>query len=191
MRELSWDQQRALRAMQAGYNVFLSGKAGAGKSTVLHEFVAGLDNQFALLAPTGLAARHIGGDTVHNFFGFPPNVGNLDLLVTESAKRRDNFWNARIVIIDEVSMLNVILFSAIDAVFRKYDCSHLPFGGRQIICVGDFCQLPPVYNSRFILQFAREEFGGIYAFETEPWCQAEFDHIILGDSHRQIGRAHV
>jgi hypothetical protein len=123
---------------------FLTGRAGTGKTTFLRNVQKIVDKQFITLAPTGVAAILAGGDTIHSFFGLPMEVcvprtcGKLNEL------RIQTIIHADTIIIDEVSMVRCDIVDAIDYTLRKALRSTQPFGGKQIIFVGDMFQLPPV-----------------------------------------------
>jgi hypothetical protein len=124
--------------------VFVVGRAGTGKSHFIRTLVDE-DPQYpqALLAPTGLAAMNIGGQTIHSFFGFPPRplIGNQEKpnwFFTRTARALKR------LIVDEVSMVRADVLDAMDQHLRVARKSARPFGGVQMLLVGDFYQLPPV-----------------------------------------------
>lgn len=125
-------------------NFFLTGRAGTGKTTFLQNVLQLVDKNFVTLAPTGIAALLAGGQTIHSFFGLPlqvcePNtVGRIDLERINMIKHADTF------IIDEVSMVRCDIIDAIDYNLRRIMGSPMPFGGKQMVFVGDMFQLPPV-----------------------------------------------
>src|SRR5690606_28924578 len=145
-------------------SVFLTGKAGTGKTTFLKHIVASTFKQTVIVAPTGIAALNAGGVTIHSFFqlpfaGFIPDFreglhvdGNVKL---ESKKtllrhfkmnktRRQLLRSMELLIIDEVSMLRADLLDAIDWSLRNIRSINEPFGGIQVLFIGDLYQLPPV-----------------------------------------------
>ena len=185
---LDTDQTHALELMLSGRNVFLTGKAGTGKSTVLHRFqeLAGPNTIF--LAPTGLAALNINGETIHRFLGlavtpvFPVGFANpLD------GHRRDLVAATECVVLDEIGMVRSDLFAVLENTFSSVplpDGAGRPFGGRQIVCVGDFHQLPPVLcNEDWNLFMVN--YDGLFAFQTPAWRDAKFAAVELGQVHRQ------
>jgi ATP-dependent DNA helicase PIF1 len=132
-------------------NLLITGRAGTGKSTLLNYFRKNTAKKYIVLAPTGLAALQVGGNTIHSFFGFPlrmmvkndPEIqlwgkGNLKLKIIRKIDT---------LIIDEVSMLRADLMDAIDQFLRINLASDIPFGGKQVILVGDIFQLPPVVST--------------------------------------------
>lgn len=123
---------------------FLTGRAGTGKTTFLRNVQQMVDKQFIVLAPTGVAAILAGGDTIHSFFGLPMDVCTTGTMGKMSEARILTLIHADTIIIDEVSMVRCDIIDAIDFTMRKTLRSTLPFGGKQVIFVGDMFQLPPV-----------------------------------------------
>ena len=123
---------------------FLTGKAGTGKTTFLQTVQKEIDKNFIVLAPTGIAAMLAGGETIHSFFGLPLQIctpktmGNINRSKISIIKRVDT------IIIDEVSMVRCDIIDAIDYTLRCVMRNSLPFGGKQMVFVGDLFQLPPV-----------------------------------------------
>ena len=123
---------------------FLTGRAGTGKTTFLRKVQQMVDKQFITLAPTGVAAILAGGDTIHSFFGLPMDVCTPGTMGKMSEARILTLLHTDTIIIDEVSMVRCDIIDAIDYTMRKTLRSSLPFGGKQVIFVGDMFQLPPV-----------------------------------------------
>ena len=124
---------------------FLTGRAGTGKTTFLRNVQKMVtDKQFITLAPTGVAAILAGGDTIHSFFGLPMDICTPGTMGKMSEARILTLLHTDTIIIDEVSMVRCDIIDAIDYTMRKTLRSSLPFGGKQIIFVGDMFQLPPV-----------------------------------------------
>ena len=123
---------------------FLTGRAGTGKTTFLRKVQQMVGKQFITLAPTGVAAILAGGDTIHSFFGLPMDVCTPGTMGKMSETRIQALLHADTIIIDEVSMVRCDIIDAIDYTMRKVLRSMQPFGGKQIIFVGDMFQLPPV-----------------------------------------------
>lgn len=123
---------------------FLTGKAGTGKTTFLQTVQKEIDKNFIVLAPTGIAAMLAGGETIHSFFGLPLQIctpktmGNVNRSKIAIIKKVDT------IIIDEVSMVRCDVIDAIDYTLRYVMRTSLPFGGKQMVFVGDLFQLPPV-----------------------------------------------
>jgi tetratricopeptide (TPR) repeat protein len=123
---------------------FLTGRAGTGKTTFLRKVQKMVDKQFITLAPTGVAAILAGGDTIHSFFGLPMDVCYPGTMGKMNEARIQTLLHTDTIIIDEVSMVRCDIIDAIDYTMRKTLRSSLPFGGKQVIFVGDMFQLPPV-----------------------------------------------
>ena len=123
---------------------FLTGRAGTGKTTFLRNVQKMVGKQFITLAPTGVAAILAGGDTIHSFFGLPMDVCTPGTMGKMNEARILTLIHTDTIIIDEVSMVRCDIIDAIDYTMRKTLRSSLPFGGKQVIFVGDMFQLPPV-----------------------------------------------
>lgn len=129
-------------------NIFLTGKAGTGKTTFLHKIKAESIKRMAIVAPTGVAAINASGMTIHSLFQLPfgPFIPNQ----TNTNQRRFSKQKIKLIksldllIIDEISMVRADLLDAIDDVLRRYKDRHKPFGGLQLLMIGDLHQLPPV-----------------------------------------------
>ncbi len=146
-------------------SVFITGKAGTGKSTLLKHFIANTDKRFVILAPTGVAALNVGGQTIHSFFRFPPSIIRSEKIVSDYSKY-DLYQNLEVVIVDEVSMVRADLMDGIDKALRKnMDKPNLPFGGVQMVFIGDLFQLPPVLTDRD-RNYILNKYGGQYFFDA-------------------------
>ncbi|MES1197348.1 MAG: DEAD/DEAH box helicase [Pseudomonadota bacterium] len=165
--------------------VLVTGRAGTGKSHFIRELVnqdQGVPQ--AVLAPTGLAAMNIGGQTVHSFFGFPPRplIGNTEKpnwFFTKSARA------LRRLIIDEVSMLRADVLDAMDSHLRAARKSSRPFGGVQMLLVGDFYQLPPVVRGEEGRLLEDAGYNSPYAFSAHVLRDAIVSAVELTEVHRQ------
>lgn len=148
-------------------NIFLTGKAGTGKTTFLNEFVAKTQKKHVVVAPTGIAAINAGGVTIHSMFGLPlktfwpttdPADGqsaiNIQQLIPHFKYRKEKlkiFRELELIIIDEVSMLRADVLDMIDFSLRTVRRNQEPFGGVQMLFIGDLYQLPPVVRNEHIL----------------------------------------
>ncbi len=145
--EINPELARALELMEAGErNLFVTGKAGTGKSTLLEHFRATTRGSPVILAPTGVAALNVRGQTVHRFFGFRVDT-TPEKVRASRRKPRDPALIAKLrtIVIDEVSMLRADLLDCVDLFLRKHGPTpNTPFGGVQMVFVGDLYQLPPV-----------------------------------------------
>lgn len=143
--------RRALDIMEGtDRHVFITGKAGTGKSTLLELFRSQTPKRIAVLAPTGVAALNVRGQTVHSFFGFKPDITPDGVRKLSKAKSRDAIYrNLDAVIIDEVSMVRADLMDCVEKFLRLNGPRPKDwFGGLQMIFIGDLYQLPPVVTSR-------------------------------------------
>lgn len=147
--ELNPEFLQALAVMQdTDRHVFVTGRAGTGKSTLLQYFRANTIKNIAVLAPTGVAAVNIKGQTIHSFFGFRPDI------TAERAKRirpkdKEIYKNLETVVIDEISMVRADLLDCVDIFLRRFGPKRIrPFGGVQMIFIGDMYQLAPVVTSK-------------------------------------------
>ncbi len=123
---------------------FLTGRAGTGKTTFLRNVQKMVDKQFVTLAPTGVAALLAEGDTIHSFFGLPLEVCTPGTCGNLNEARLQAICHADTIIVDEVSMVRCDIVDAMDYTLRKALKTMQPFGGKQIVFVGDMFQLPPV-----------------------------------------------
>ena len=187
--QLAQEQEAALQSMLSGANVFLTGEAGTGKSTIVKEFNRRSSKNCIFLAPTGIAAVNIGGSTIHSFLRFAPGPMSEESIESIGNKRqRELIRSVEVVIIDEISMVRSDLFWAVDYRLRQVSQGRnkkLPFGGKQVILVGDFYQLPPVIKSEEEERFIRDTYGGEFAFQTDIWERGGFQCFCLKTVHRQ------
>lgn len=179
----------AWNAMNSGGNLFLTGKAGTGKSTLVRLFLESTPGNTLVVAPTGIAALNVGGYTIHRLFGFPPGV-------TEQAVRGGRLRPWRFakalkkldtLVIDEISMVRADLFDALVTSLEMYGPKPgKPFGGVQLILVGDLHQLPPIVSTA-----ERESLSARYQtpyfFSAETFSTQWFPTIELDEVFRQKG----
>jgi len=143
-------QNTALDILKSGKNVFITGSAGTGKTYLLNEYTQYLKERRVyptIVAPTGIAASHLGGQTIHSFFalGIRESIdeGYVEFLM-DKKYLKTRFSKLKLLIIDEVSMVSPELFSSMDLILRGFKGTDAPFGGVQVVISGDFFQLPPV-----------------------------------------------
>ncbi|OWY20540.1 AAA family ATPase [Sphingobacteriales bacterium UPWRP_1] len=171
----------------AGHHIFLTGRAGTGKSTLLQHFREVTQKKIAVLAPTGLAALNVRGQTIHSFFGFPPHPFHNDHI----KKRRNNqiYQNLDAIVIDEVSMVRADILDAIDYFMRINGRERsLPFGGVQMIFIGDLFQLPPVISSEIEKQMFNFLYDTPYFFSAHVLRKLPLHYIELKKVYRQKDR---
>ncbi len=187
--QLAQEQEIVLKEMLSGTNVFLTGEAGTGKSTIVKEFKRRTSKNCVFLAPTGIAAVNVGGSTIHSFLRLAPGIMSEESIESISTKKqRELIRNVEVVIIDEISMVRSDLFWAVDYRLRQVSQGKnkkQPFGGKQVILVGDFYQLPPVVKSEEEERFIKSRYGGEFAFQTETWAKGAFKCFCLKTVHRQ------
>lgn len=174
-------QEKALEILKNRNNVFLTGEPGAGKTYTINQFTSWLDEEgipYAVTASTGIAASHIDGSTIHSWsgIGIMKNLDEADINGIRFSKFHYNrIKPIRLLILDEVSMLDATFIDDLDKVLKAVHKSAAPFGGIQIVMVGDFFQLPPVTR------------GGEtrFAFESAAWINANLKICYLTEQHRQ------
>ena len=166
-------------------NIFITGDAGTGKSTLLKFFVEHTLKNVVVLAPTGLAAINAGGQTIHKFCLFPPRfVRREDIQTTKNPIHKNVIKNVQTIIIDEVSMVRADQLDGIDKFLRLNRKSYLPFGGVQIVLVGDLFQLPPVVT-REEMQVFNQVYGSPYFFSSQVFQSVDFEKVELQKNYRQ------
>ena len=139
------EQQKAFDLVAyTNTSLFITGKAGTGKTTFIKGIQEIVDKNFIVLAPTGIAAMNVGGQTIHSFFGLPFEAIGHDTELEVSREKRDVLKHTDTIIIDEASMVRCDWVDGIDRFLRSLMKTHLPFGGKQMLFVGDLFQLPPV-----------------------------------------------
>lgn len=175
-------QDQALSILKTGANIFLTGEPGAGKTHVINQYVIWLRERGiepAVTASTGIAATHIGGMTIHAWsgVGIKKTLSEWDM---EAMHEREplvrRVRSARVLIVDEVSMLDANLLVLVDRALRSLRGSDAPFGGLQTVFVGDFFQLPPVNKE--------QERSG-FAFASAAWRDANPIVCYISEQHRQ------
>ena len=160
--DLTPEFRHALELLEnSAEHLYITGKAGTGKSTLLRYFRETTKKRIAVVAPTGIAAVNVGGQTIHSLLRFPPKFLEKDDVHT-AGKNRAVIEKLDALVIDEVSMVRADLMDAIDWSLRinrgKMD---IPFGGIQMVFMGDLYQLPPVVDS---------EMGGLwFAYSQIPF----------------------
>lgn len=184
--EINPQFEKALELMEnTGSHVFITGRAGTGKSTLLEYFRSITEKNLVVLAPTGVAAVNIAGQTIHSFFGFRPDVTVEKVRRQAKKKASPIYKNLEAIIIDEISMVRADLLDCIDE-FLKINGRNpgAPFGGIQMIFIGDLYQIPPVvvgHDRALFEQFYESE----YFFDARVFSGIEVEHLELEKIYRQ------
>ncbi len=175
-------QETALDILKSGKNVFITGSAGTGKTYLLHLYTQYLKERRVyptIVAPTGIAASHLGGQTIHSFFalGIRDSIdeGYVDFLL-DKKYLKSRFSKLKLLIIDEVSMISPEIFSSMDLILRGFKGIDAPFGGVQVVISGDFFQLPPVSKVPKEKRFA---------WQSPAWKALDLHTCYLEEKFRQ------
>jgi len=188
-------------------NIFLTGKAGTGKTTLLKEILEETDKNYLVTAPTGVAAINAGGITLHSLFFFPLKTflpikysnhpGDIycdraQLVKHQKFNREklDLLLELELMVIDEISMVRADLFDAIDYTLRRIRKNPNPFGGVQLLVIGDLFQLSPVVkqNVEYVLG---EFYKSPYFFDSQAWAESAMINIELKKVYRQEDQSFV
>ena len=181
-----------------GTHLFLTGKAGTGKTTFLRKLKRESPKRMVVIAPTGIAAINAGGVTIHSFFQIPfaPYVPESSFSTNGQATYRFRFGKEKIniirsmdlLVIDEISMVRADLLDAVDEMLRRYRDRHKPFGGVQLLMIGDLQQLAPVVKDEE-WQMLKKYYDTPYFFSSRALKQTEYCTIELKTVYRQSDRA--
>jgi hypothetical protein len=169
--------------------LYITGRAGTGKSSLLNYFRRNTVKKVVVLAPTGLAALQVGGSTIHSFFGFPlRTLMEHDPEIRPWGKghpRLNLLYKMDTLVIDEVSMVRADLLDAMDQSLRMNMRNDLPFGGKQMIFIGDVFQLPPVVTSQELAHIDDERYESPYFFSADAYRNISPRIIELKRIYRQ------
>lgn len=176
-------QTTALEILKSGKNVFMTGSAGTGKTYLLRQYMQYLKERRihpTIVAPTGIAASHLKGQTIHSFFalGIRDSIvdnGYVEFLL-EKSYLKSRFAKLKVLIIDEVSMVSPEIFASMDKILRSFKNNPEPFGGVQVVISGDFFQLPPVSK-----EFKEKRF----AWQAPVWKSLDLRSCYLQEKFRQ------
>lgn len=190
------DLEEALAALNSGSNIFLTGSAGSGKTTLIKRFMDETNQKVALCASTGIAAIQVGGETIHRFLKLGiscrPNEYRKIIGKWRNVRNSKKPWDRAkwktittvdTIVIDEVSMIRRDQFELLDHVLRGIRNTKLPFGGVQMVLVGDMCQLPPVVKQEELEFFPDLEEP--YTFQSKSWQRGDFQSFNLTTNFRQ------
>jgi len=185
--EISAEMQTAITAVSNGKSLFITGRAGTGKSTLLtylREEV--LHDNYVVVAPTGVAAINVGGSTIHKFFGFLPDITFQHIESAEYHPRNQKIMkNLKTLIIDEISMVRADLLDCVEKALRKFGPKPTePFGGVQVIFVGDLFQLTPIVaNSE--KEFLYSHYETPFFFSSNGYQNIQMYKVVLKKVYRQ------
>lgn len=188
-KNLTWspEAERALELLEnSDRPLFITGKAGTGKSTLLRYFVEHTGLEYAIVAPTGVAALNVGGQTIHSFFRFPHHPIHPSQVKKVSKKKRKLYENLDLLIIDEISMVRADMLDNIDVFLRKNGPTPgKPFGGVRMAFFGDLFQLPPVIAHEIEHQLMELLYSTPYFFSAYVLEKAPLQTINLEKIYRQ------
>ena len=179
---------------KTGKSVFLTGKAGTGKTTFLHEVVESSSKRVVVVAPTGIAAINAGGVTIHSFFQLPlhPYIPGMKMesKFAFSKEKRSIIKTIDVLIIDEISMVRSDLLDAVDSVLRRFRDRNKPFGGVQLLMIGDLQQLTPVVTEEeaelLSHYYTTPYFFGSHALEKTDYVTIELKQIYRQQDERFV-----
>ncbi|MEI6050043.1 MAG: helix-turn-helix domain-containing protein [Bacteroidota bacterium] len=186
---------------QTNRNIFLTGKAGTGKTTFLHDLKKSSPKRMIVVAPTGVAAINAGGVTIHSFFQLPfhpfipsfylsenspgNQVEQKDPAGYKMSREKINIIKSLdLLVIDEISMVRADTLDAVDSVLRRYKNRYLPFGGVQLVMIGDLQQLAPVVKDED-LEIISKYYGSFFFFGSRALCHTDYVTIELKHIYRQ------
>lgn len=177
-------QQRAADLLDSTLvNLFIAGRAGTGKSSFLDWYRANNpERNIVVVAPTGVAALNVQGQTIHSFFGL--KTGFIDIDAFKPVKNKKLFGAIDLLVIDEISMVRADVFDAIDRTLRANRSPKLPFGGVQLCVMGDLFQLPPVV-SRAEQSVYASRYETPYFFSSHAYAESGLQLIAFDTIFRQ------
>jgi len=177
---------RALDLMEKTHqNIFITGRAGTGKSTLLNYFRRQTKKKIAVLAPTGVAAINVQGQTIHSFFKFKPSITLQSIKKNNEDDKKNIYKKLDAIVIDEISMVRADLLDCVDKFLRlNGKTGEKPFGGIQMIFIGDLYQLPPVVTSQE-KEIFQSQYKSPYFFSAQFFDHFEMEFIELEKIYRQ------
>ncbi len=185
--ELNPDFKYALDVLEkTSKSLFISGRAGTGKSTLLLLFRQTTKKKTVVVAPTGIAALNVKGQTIHSLFGFPPRL--IQAKDIQKSFARKWFKKIEVLVIDEISMVRADLLDAIDRSLRLNRDNPLPFGGVQMVFIGDLFQLPPIVATEEEKRLFEMNYGTPYFFSANVLRDFDLEILELRKVYRQENR---
>jgi len=175
-------QRDALDLLKLGYNIYLGGSAGSGKTYLLKKYIQYLKHNkvgIGITASTGIAATHLNGRTIHSWcgMGIKNTLTQADIrALLDKPYLKSNFLKTKVLIIDEISMLHVYQLEMVDMICKAFKQNDLPFGGLQVVLCGDFFQLPPV---------SKNGEDNKFVYESQIWKDMDIRICYLHEQHRQ------
>jgi ATP-dependent DNA helicase PIF1 len=184
--ELSPEQAAVFAAIETTQeHIFVTGRAGTGKSTLLNHLSWQTSKQLVIAAPTGVAALNVGGQTIHSLFRLPIGV-IADHEIEQSGELRKLLTTIDTLVIDEVSMVNADLLDAVDRSLRMARSRrHEAFGGVQLVLFGDPYQLAPVPGDADERAYFDDHYQSMWFFDAKVWAEADLTIYELATVHRQ------
>jgi len=184
--EINRDFKRAASRLEKGTDpLFITGRAGTGKSTLLRHLRLESRKQMAVIAPTGVAALNVGGQTIHSFFGFSPNVTAAEIKRGRNDKLKRLLKKIDIIVIDEISMVRADLMDCIDVALRHHLGNDQSFGGKRMVFFGDLFQLPPVISTPEEKNIFQTIYASPYFFDAKVFMMTAIETIELKKIYRQ------
>ncbi len=166
-------------------SVFITGKAGTGKSTLLQIFRDNTEKKVVVLAPTGVAALNVRGQTIHSFFGFKPDITEDKVKKITKDRNKNIYREVDTIVIDEISMVRADLLDCVDKFLRlNSGKAKEPFGGKQMVFIGDLYQLPPVVKTKE-REIFKTWYDTPYFFSAHAFQDLSFEFIELEKIFRQ------
>ncbi len=187
--QLGEEQLKIYNIMENTYdNMLILGKAGTGKSELLKYFMRNTTKRVILLAPTGVGAHNVGGQTIHSFFKFDTGLQDRQRTISEWYEHNsDVLKNVDTIIIDEISMVRPDIFEAMSLICTNARNSIVPFGGIQVVGFGDLFQLPPVVSDddKGVIDYLTDTYHSTMFFSTPSFIDGDFKIYELEHIYRQ------